>query len=299
MIKRNLLLIIISGLLIISAGYTALVMVPKETNSKLTVITEPKFNKKPNSINNPPSSSSLENSPKSKIWIPSPKTSWQWQLSTPIDKSVNVQMYDIDMFNNDASTVKMLHDKGRHVVCYISAGSVEDWRPDAKQFPSSVVGKDYEGWPGEKWLDIRRLDIIGPIMEKRLDQCREKDFDSVEPDNINGYSQDTGFDITQQDQITYNIWLANAAHKRNLSIGLKQDPDQANELVKYFDWALDEECFEFGGCEKMKAFTDAGKAVFNTEYNLNKSQFCLEANRLNFNSIKKHKELDAYLETCR
>jgi len=233
------------------------------------------------------------------IWIPALRTSWQWQLSTPVDQSVDAQMYDIDMFSNDASVVQSLHAKGRHVVCYISAGSVEDWRPDAGKFPSEVIGNDYAGWPGEKWVDIRQLSVIGPIMEKRLDDCKAKGFDAVEPDSINAYTQDTGFPLNADDQLKYNIWWADAAHKRNLSIGLKEDPDQAKELVAYFDWALDEECFEFGGCEKMKPFTDAGKAVFNTEYGLNSSQFCSEANKLNFNSIKKRKELDVYRETCR
>ena len=85
-------------------------------------------------------------------------------------------MYDIDMFSNDVSVVQSLHSKGRYVVCYISAGSVEDWRSDAGQFPREVIGNDYAGWPGEKWLDIRRIDVLGPIMEKRLDECKSKGF---------------------------------------------------------------------------------------------------------------------------
>jgi hypothetical protein len=239
------------------------------------------------------------NNASEKIWHPAPQTSWQWQLSTPVDQSVDAQMYDIDMFSNDSSVVSSLHAKGRKVVCYISAGSVEDWRPDVSQFPATVIGKDYQGWPGEKWLDIRRIDIIGPIMEKRLDECQAKGFDGVEPDSINAYTQDTGFPLSYQDQLTYNKWWVEAAHKRGLSIGLKQDPEQAQDLQPYFDWALDEECFEFGGCDNMLPFINAHKAVFNTEYNLNTSQFCAEANKLNFNSIKKNKELDAQRETCR
>ncbi|GAC1386446.1 MAG: endo alpha-1,4 polygalactosaminidase [Candidatus Saccharimonadales bacterium] len=233
------------------------------------------------------------------IWVPHVQTTWQWQLSTPVDISVDAEMYDIDLFTNDASIVQSLHHKGRHVVCYISAGSVEDWRPDVKSFPAQVIGKDYEGWPGEKWLDIRRIDVLGPIMERRLDQCQAKGFDSVEPDNINGFQQPSGFPLTAADQRTYNIWFADAAHNRNLSIGLKQDPDQANELVQHFDWALDEECFEYGGCDKLLPFLKAGKAVFNTEYGLHTNQFCQKANSLNFNAIRKHRQLDAFRETCR
>lgn len=233
------------------------------------------------------------------IWKPAPKTSWQWQLSVPVDTSVDAEMYDIDLFTNDASVVDTLHAKNRKVVCYISAGSVENWRPDADQFPAEVIGKDYAGWEGEKWLDIRRIDVIGPIMLKRLDQCRDKGFDAVEPDSILGYTQDTGFPLTYQDQLNFNRWFAKASHDRGLSIGLKEDPDQAADLVGDFDWALDEECFEFHGCDNMTPFIKAGKAVFNTEYALDSSQFCADANARNFNSIRKHKELDAYRETCR
>lgn len=233
------------------------------------------------------------------IWIPAPVTSWQWQLSTPVDLSVNAQMYDIDLFSNDASVVSQLHAVGRKAVCYISVGSFEDWRPDAGQFPTSVIGNDYVGWPGEKWLDIRRIDILGPIIQARFDQCRDKGFDGIEPDNIHGYSEDTGFAISYQDQLAYNRWLADQAHRRGLSIGLKSDRDQAGDLVGTYDWALDEECHEFQECDKLTPFTQAGKAVFNTEYVLTPDQFCTDANARNFNAIYKHKELDAYRQSCR
>ena len=72
-------------------------------------------------------------------------------------------------------------------------------------------------------------------MEKRLDQCRAKGFDAVEPDNINSYSQNSGFNLTANDQLTFNIWLANASLDRRLSIGLKEYPDQVTTLVAYYD----------------------------------------------------------------
>jgi len=89
-----------------------------------------------------------------------------------------VQMYDIDMFDNDASVVASLHHKGRKVVCYIDVGTWENWRPDAKKFPKFVLGK-HNGWPGEKWLDIRSIDILGPIMQARMDLCQAKGFDAM------------------------------------------------------------------------------------------------------------------------
>ncbi len=235
-------------------------------------------------------------------WRPALNTSWQWQLSGSLDQSVDAVMYDVDLFETDASVVAALHTQGRKVVCYISVGSWENWRPDAGQFPAAVVGNDYEGWPGEKWLDIRRIDLLGPIMRQRLDMCRTKGFDAIEPDNIDGYTNDTGFPLSYSDQLAYNRWLANEAHARGLSIGLKNDGDQVADLLSYFDWALTEDCFDQGWCSQLTPFVAAGKAVFAAEYTdtgMTTGQFCPQANALNFNAILKHRELDAWRQTCR
>ena len=75
-------------------------------------------------------------------WKPGIETTWQWQLGEPpIDRSFDVDVYDIDLFDNEASTVDALHAQGRKVICYVSVGSWEDWRPDKDQFPDSVIGK--------------------------------------------------------------------------------------------------------------------------------------------------------------
>jgi hypothetical protein len=233
------------------------------------------------------------------IWQPPLNTSWQWQLTGTINQSVNVQMFDIDMFDNSASVVASLHAKGSKVICYISAGTREKWRPDANKFPAIVLGKKVAGWVGERWLDIRRIDILGPIMTARMDLCRSKGFDGLEPDNIDGYENPTGFPLTYQDQINYNTFLANEAHSRGLSIGLKNDVDQVTDLLPYFDWALDEQCFQYKECGKLVPFINAGKAVFEVEYRLKTSQFCPQANAMNFNSMKKHLSLNAWRDPCR
>ena len=210
-------------------------------------------------------------------------------------------MYDIDLFETDKSVVASLHERGRKVVCYISAGSWEEWRPDATRFPPSTVGKEYDGWPGEKWLDIRRIDLLAPVMRARLDQCRAKGFDGVEPDNIDGYTNNTGFPLTYADQIKYNTWLATEAHERGLSIGLKNDPDQVTDLLAYFDWALTEDCFAENWCRQLLPFVAAGKAVFSAEYTdagMTRDRFCPQAKAMNLNAILKHRDLDAFQEAC-
>ncbi|NQW24465.1 MAG: endo alpha-1,4 polygalactosaminidase [SAR202 cluster bacterium] len=234
------------------------------------------------------------------VWQPAPSTSWQWQLNDlPIDHSVAAEMYDIDLFDNDAATVAALHAEGRIAICYVNAGGWENWRPDAGRFPDSVIGSNLDDWEGERWLDIRRIDVLGPIMETRMDACLAKGFDGIEPDNVDGFLNGTGFPLTYDDQIGYNIWLAETAHGRGLSIGLKNDMDQIPDLLPYFDWAQNEECFEFQECETLLPFIEAGKAVFNVEYSQETSQFCTQAKALGFNSMKKNLNLDAWQEPCR
>jgi hypothetical protein len=242
----------------------------------------------------PPTSSS----PGATLWRPASGTTWQWQLSGALDTSVAVQVYDIDLFDNDASVVAALHAQGRRVVCYFSAGSHEPGRPDSGDFPAAVLGSALQGWPDERWLDIRRLDLLGPIMERRLDLCRQRGFDGVEADNVDGYSNGTGFPLTAADQLAYNRFLARAAHARGLSIGLKNDLAQVAELEPDFDFAVNEECFAFSECDLLAPFVRAGKAVLNVEYDLDTASFCADARRRGFSSMRKNLALDAFREPC-
>lgn len=230
-------------------------------------------------------------------WRPPLRASWQWQLTTPVDLSVDAHVYDIDLFDNDAEVVASLHARGRKVLCYMSAGTFEDWRPDAGRFPSAVLGSA-NGWPGERWLDIRRLDVLRPIMEARMDLCKAKGFDGVEPDNVDGYANSTGFPITYQDQIAFNTFLADAAHARGLAVGLKNDLDQVRDLVGLFDFALVEQCFKYEECDALKPFIQAGKPVFAVEYELPVDRFCSQARALGFNAIKKSPGLGADVQAC-
>jgi hypothetical protein len=232
-------------------------------------------------------------------WRPSPGTSWQWQLTGSIDTSFDVEMYDIDLFDTLQSVIDQLHASGRVVICYFSAGSWEDWRPDANDFPAAVIGEPLEGWEGERWLDIRQLDMLAPILVARLDLARQKGCDGVEPDNVDGYLNATGFPLSADDQIAFNIYLAEQAHARGLSIGLKNDLDQIETLLPYFDWALNEQCFEYAECKLLLPFVQSGKAVFGVEYSLNVDQFCPQANSMNLDWLKKNLELDAYRLSCR
>ena len=231
------------------------------------------------------------------FWAPTPKAPWQWQLTTPIDVSVEVPVFDIDLFDNPKSVIDGLHAKGRKVICYMDAGAWESYRPDASRFPASVIGNS-TGWNGERWLDIRQVDVIGPIIAARLDLAVSKGCDAVEPDQNNGWENNPGFPITREQSIAWNIWVADAAHRRGLSVGLKNSIGETAVLEPHFDWALNEECFQYNECGLLSPFTKAGKPVLQVEYKTDPSLFCPRARELGFSSMKKNLDLDAPRTPC-
>ena len=234
------------------------------------------------------------------IWQPAPRTSWQWQLTGTIDTSFDVAMYDIDLFDAPQSVIDSLHARGIVVICYFSAGSREDWRPDVGGIASSAVGNPLDGWPGEKWLDIRSTSVR-TVMRGRLDLARMRSCDGVEPDNVDGFLNSTGFSLTAADQLDYNRFLAGEAHARGLSVGLKNDPDQAPALEPDFDWELDEECLQFSECGAFASFISAGKAVFHVEYSdvATAANVCPQTQPLQFSTLIKHRDpVDAWRVAC-
>lgn len=232
-------------------------------------------------------------------WQPTPGLAWQIQYTGSLDTSLNVNVYNLDLFDTPAQTISKLRADGKHVICYFSAGSYENWRPDTGKFPAVALGRNLDGWAGEKWLDVRQLDVLIPIMQARMQQAADKGCDGVDPDNVDGYSNNTGFTLGYNDQLAYNKALADEAHKLGLAISLKNDLNQIKDLVAYFDFAVNEECFEYSECDLLKPFVNAGKAVFGIEYNLSSASFCPKANASNFDFLKKNLSLDAARESCK
>jgi hypothetical protein len=233
------------------------------------------------------------------IWQPTPGTTWQWQLTGTIDTSFDVAMYDIDLFDAPDATLVQLATDARKVICYFSAGSREDWRADAGDFPAATLGSPLDGWPGERWIDIRSPDVRG-IMRARLDRAKARGCDGVEPDNVDGFANGNGLGLTAADQLDYNRFLAAEAHARGLSVGLKNDLDQIPMLLSDFDWALDEQCFEFDECDQLSPFIDAGKAVFQVEYGgaARATAVCADAVALEFSTLVKQMSLSATRIAC-
>ncbi len=199
------------------------------------------------------------------VWSPALGTSWQWQLTGSIDRSRDVAMYDVDLFEARDADLDGLRADGRVVICYFSAGSLEDFRDDVGFVDEAAVGNKLDGWEDERWLDVTHPDAF-ELARRRLDLAVERGCDGVEPDNVDGYVNRTGFPLTGAEQLQFDRFLADEAHTRGLSVGLKNDVDQLKDLEPWFDWALNEECVAYDECGRYGPFEDADKAVFHTEY---------------------------------
>ena len=216
-----------------------------------------------------------------------------------MNNSEPVDAYDIDGFENSASEVETLHSKGIHAICYIDVGTYEPFRPDASSFPASVRGTGVEGFTEEKWLDVRQLSTLEPIMTKRLEMCRAKGFDAVEPDNIDGWENNTGFPLTAAESNTYDEWIAAEAHDLGMAVFQKNDGEQTGALDSYFDGALSEQCNEYSECSNFEPYLAKGEPVLNAEYNETTSAFCASDLATGIEGARFDLELDgAVFEPC-
>jgi hypothetical protein len=223
-------------------------------------------------------------------WHPTATTEpWQWQLQGPIDTSVPAPVYDVDGFETSRRTVSQLHRLGRKVVCYLDVGSWESYRPDKGEFPRSVIGRRYAGFPDERWLDIGRFHLFERPLKHRFAMCARKGFDAVEPDNLAGWEGEnhTGFKITPADQLRFNRWVARQVHERGMAVALKNDGRQVHQLIHAFDFAIVEQCFQYDECGYYRPFVQQNMPVFEAEYEQRPEQYCEAALAISFSAIHK------------
>lgn len=228
-------------------------------------------------------------------WVPSPSDRFLYQLGAPAPDTtvcsvpftggncVKPTVWVLDMYAADGTTpnaagASAVHAAKGHAVCYVSGGSLENWRPDASSFPPTVLGKVLDGWPNEKWLDVAQTSVLEPLMRARAQKCKTAGFDAIDWDNVDGYANDNGVGITAQKQLAYNRLLAKIAHDLGMSVALKNDLDQIPDLVADFDFAVNEQCAQYNECATLDPFTKAGKAVVQIEYQSQPATFCAAAN---------------------
>ncbi|KAL3424694.1 endo alpha-1,4 polygalactosaminidase precursor [Phlyctema vagabunda] len=242
------------------------------------------------------------------FWRPATADTWQIVLGYALnDTSPDVSVYDIDLFTNEASMIQQLHDQNRRVICYFSAGSYEDFRPDSSSFVSSDYAKPLDGWPGEYWINTKSSNVRD-IMTKRLALAAEKGCDGVDPDNVDGYDNDTGLDLTPADAVDYLTFLAIGAHALNMSIGLKNSGQIVNATLDMMQWEINEQCVQYDECALFQPFIEAGKPVFGIEYpdsaptvsESSKEAACAknDPSTQGFSMVLKEMLLGNWMETC-
>ena len=59
-------------------------------------------------------------------WTPEPGQSWQVQYDGEIDLSLDVDIYNLDLFETTWDAIQTLHARGIRVICYLNAGAWEN-----------------------------------------------------------------------------------------------------------------------------------------------------------------------------
>jgi hypothetical protein len=96
------------------------------------------------------------------VWKPAVGAQFQMILSGIVDPAgpSTPEIWDVDLETTPKETIATLHDLGKKVICYFSAGSSEDWRSDYTSFLPTDKGECLKGWQGERWLDIRSDNVF-------------------------------------------------------------------------------------------------------------------------------------------
>ncbi len=204
------------------------------------------------------------------------QSTWYHQLTGRL-QSNNSLVYAIDMFENSVDDIQAMKQTGHIVICNLSAGTYEPWRPDAGAFLASDIGNPVSSGSSERWADIRSANVRA-IMVARMALGKSKGCNGFDFDSVDGYANSTGFPLTMQMQVAYNKHLAFSAHDRHLIVALRNNAELAESLVDSYDLAIVEQCFEYNECERFSAFTKKGKAILAAEYTPKSINQCSAAN---------------------
>lgn len=244
------------------------------------------------------------------MWLPKGNMTWDYHLKTvPLNFSDTIDVYDIDVLDSSKDVIDDLHNAGKRVICYFSAGSYEDWREDADKFNTSDLGEPLDGWKGERWLDIRSSNVRN-IMSQRIQLAKSKNCDAIDPDNIDGFDNDNGFNFTEADSIDFVQFLAKTGHNYGMSVGLKNAGSIVDALVDDVDFSVQEQCVEYKECDLYEEFIEQDKTIFHIEYpkgdksnsdpftNSQIKKYCENKSAKGFSSILKNMNLDSLLIEC-
>ncbi|CCE41068.1 uncharacterized protein CPAR2_300570 [Candida parapsilosis] len=243
-------------------------------------------------------------------WTAKVGDSWDCVLDNPPRKiNPETKIYDIDLFDSSKKLIKTLHSQDKIVICYFSAGTFEEWRPDAKNFTRAELGKPLNEWEGERWVNITSSNVF-QIMQNRILLAKTKGCDAIDPDNIDGYAHKTGLKWSKQDSIAYVRKLSKYAKKHGLAIGLKNGGDIIKQVLSYVDFSVQEQCGQYGECKQYQPFIKAKKPVFHIEYPKKSKrskihwpskvykEYCTFKHTGGFSTILKHWNLNEWVYQC-
>jgi hypothetical protein len=197
-------------------------------------------------------------------YIPPANARWLARLDGAVDISQDAEFFYLDADQQVSSDLQTLRAEGRHYLCYLSAGSVESFRDDAKDFPPSAVGNQLSGFPNERWLDVRDAGVR-ELMARRVESFAARGCDGVTPSSLAVHVADTGFDLTLADALDYARWLAKQIHAAGMSAGLSGPSDMTGELWPSFDFGLAIGCVKSTRCGEYAVFGQAKKPVLYIE----------------------------------
>lgn len=211
-------------------------------------------------------------------------------------------MFDTDPDHVTREQIAALNADGVYTICYVSVGTLENYRADRDRFPAAIVGNRYEDWPDENFLDIRDRKHLPALMADRFARCKAMGFDAVEPDNMDVYANDSGFPLTREDAVRYVNLLATTAHMMGLEIGQKNAPELTDDLVRTMDFIITENCYQDDWCTQVLPYIRYGKPVFDAEYTDSEFDFdyaCRRAKKTGISVILKDRDLGPKREVCR
>ncbi|KAF2868584.1 glycoside hydrolase superfamily [Massariosphaeria phaeospora] len=250
-------------------------------------------------------------------WRPQVNESWQIVLQNSIvlapdatSVTPDVSIFDVDLFDTSKETIDTLHRLGKKVICYFSGGSYEPGRPDSGEFEDADSGKELDGWPGEKWLKLSSANVRR-IMKGRVELAHQKGCDGVDPDNVDGFQNDNGVDLTAEDSIAFISYLSNITAPFNLTLGLKNAGDIISNVLPVVHFSVNEQCVQYSECDTFAPFIEAGKPVFHIEYpddagstiqENEVDKYCGDTGdaegRKGFSTVMKKMDLDGWVEDC-
>jgi hypothetical protein len=222
-----------------------------------------------------------------------------WGVDSSFLTSTNIagrKLIIVDLDGVTAAQVAAYRNTGHIVQCYISVGTMENYRDDVKQnyatWLAATVGVSQD-WPDERWMDLRKLDQVKALQYPRFARAHALGCQAIEPDNVDCYDSpdcrgkmigSTRAQVRAM-QIQYNTWQIQTAHSFGMAISLKNAIDLIPDMGDMYDFAVNESCFTYDECDAyVPGFVNKNKAVFVHHYGL--QDICARAKALNLRAAK-------------